>query len=145
MGTGFSPSSELPGSGKACHIEALCARDEAAPEQPRKLSGTGRADCTICRRSEILIPGRTSDWSDLLDICYADGMKTIPAAKFKEQCLAILDNLEPDGVVVTKHGKPVATVTPFHRSGARLIGSLKGKIKINGDIMSTGIRWNAGD
>ncbi len=34
-------------------------------------------------------------------------MKTIGAAKFKEQCLALLDRLDADGLVVTKHGKPV--------------------------------------
>ena len=38
--------------------------------------------------------------------------KAIGAAKFKEQCLAILDSLGPDGIVVTKHGKPVARVLP---------------------------------
>ena len=34
--------------------------------------------------------------------------KTIPAAKFKEQCLALLDRVGPDGIVITKHGRPVA-------------------------------------
>jgi hypothetical protein len=27
--------------------------------------------------------------------------KTIPAAKFKEQCLALLDRVGPDGIVIT--------------------------------------------
>jgi len=40
-------------------------------------------------------------------------MKTIGAAKFKEQCLALLDKLSPEGIVVTKHGKPVARVLPY--------------------------------
>ena len=35
-------------------------------------------------------------------------MKTIGAAKFKENCLALLDQLDPDGLVVTKRGRPVA-------------------------------------
>ena len=30
-------------------------------------------------------------------------MRTIGATKFKEQCLALLDNLGPEGLVVTKH------------------------------------------
>ena len=32
-------------------------------------------------------------------------MKTIGAAKFKEQCLALLDRLDAEGLSVTKHGK----------------------------------------
>ena len=35
-------------------------------------------------------------------------MKQIAAAKFKEQCLAILENVGPEGVIITKRGKPVA-------------------------------------
>jgi prevent-host-death family protein len=69
--------------------------------------------------------------------------KKIGAAKFKEQCLSILDNLEPDGIIVTKHGKPVARVVPVPHSTADLIGSLEGKIEVCGDIMSTGIEWES--
>ena len=69
--------------------------------------------------------------------------KTIGAARFKQQCLSILDQLDPGGIVVTKYGKPVARVLPMPRSHADLIGSLKGKIKVNGDIMSTGETWDA--
>lgn len=70
-------------------------------------------------------------------------MQEISASKFKEQCLALLDNLDKDGLVVTKRGKPVARVIPIRSDSARLIGSLKGKIKILGDVMSTGVKWNA--
>lgn len=72
-------------------------------------------------------------------------MKTIGAAKFKAQCLALLDHLDPDGVVITKHGKPVARVVPYPRSGASLIGSLRDRIEIRGDLMSTGVAWEAAD
>jgi hypothetical protein len=72
-------------------------------------------------------------------------MKKIAAAKFKEQCLAILDQLGPDGIVVTKHGKPVAKVVPFGRASADLIGVLRDKLVVRGDIMTTGVRWNAQD
>ena len=68
---------------------------------------------------------------------------TIGAARFKEQCLALLDRLGPDGLVITKHGKPVARVLPFDQDPASLIGSLRDELKIKGDIMSTGIRWDA--
>ena len=70
-------------------------------------------------------------------------MKTIGAAKFKEQCLALLDRLDAEGLVVTKHGKPVARVVPYEQQWADMIGSLQHKIEIRGDILSTGVRWNA--
>lgn len=70
-------------------------------------------------------------------------MRTLNASKFKEQCLAILDHLEPEGVVVTKHGKPVAKLIPFASGCADLIGCMKDEIKIKGDILSTGLTWDA--
>lgn len=70
-------------------------------------------------------------------------MKTVGAAKFKEQCLSILDHLDPEGLVITKHGKPVAKLIPFERQSASLIGSLKGKIKVHGDVLGTGVSWDA--
>ena len=70
-------------------------------------------------------------------------MRHIAAAKFKEQCLALLDDVDPDGIVITKRGKPVAKLIPLTTDSASLIGSLRGKLRIKGDIMSTGARWNA--
>lgn len=69
-------------------------------------------------------------------------MKTIGAAKFKEQCLALLDRLDVEGLVVTKHGKPVARVIPYDQQCADLIGSLRDKIKVRGDLLTTGTRWD---
>ncbi len=70
-------------------------------------------------------------------------MMEVNASKFKEQCLALLDNLDPEGIVITKHGRPVARVIPANADCAGLIGSMKGKIQVKGDILSTGIRWHA--
>ena len=70
-------------------------------------------------------------------------MKTIGAAKFKEQCLALLDRLDAEGLIVTKHGKPVARVVPYDQQCADLIGSLQHKIKIQGGILTTDVHWNA--
>ena len=70
-------------------------------------------------------------------------MKTVAAAKFKEQCLALLDRVAADGILITKHGKPVAKLMPVHTASADLIGSFKGQIKIKGNISTTGIKWNA--
>ena len=70
-------------------------------------------------------------------------MEQINASKFKEQCLALLDNLDPEGIVITKHGKPVARLIPASSDCADLIGSLKHKIKVHGDILSAGVKWDA--
>jgi antitoxin (DNA-binding transcriptional repressor) of toxin-antitoxin stability system len=72
-------------------------------------------------------------------------MKTVAAAKFKEQCLFLLDHLDPEGIVVTKHGKPVAKVLPIERASADLIGALRHRIEILGGLESTGLTWEAGD
>ena len=65
------------------------------------------------------------------------------ASKFKEQCLALLDHVDQEGIIITKHGKPVAKVIPIRSSCAELIGSMKGKIKVKGNIFSTGLKWDA--
>ena len=70
-------------------------------------------------------------------------MKTMGAAKFKEQCLSVLDRVDPDGVVITKHGKPVAKLIPISTDGMALIGALKGKLHIRSDILSTNLDWDA--
>ena len=71
-------------------------------------------------------------------------IKTISASEFKAKCLQIFDELEADGIVVEKRGKPVARVIPMGRvDNSALIGSMKGTIKLSGDIFSTGVKWNA--
>jgi antitoxin (DNA-binding transcriptional repressor) of toxin-antitoxin stability system len=54
-------------------------------------------------------------------------MKTVPAAKFKEQCLALLDRVDPDGILITK--QPVAKLVPVHTDNANLIGKDQGKYR----------------
>jgi antitoxin (DNA-binding transcriptional repressor) of toxin-antitoxin stability system len=65
------------------------------------------------------------------------------ASKFKEQCLTVLDHLDPEGLIITKHGKPVARLIPADSACRELIGSMKNKIRIRGSILSTGIEWDA--
>ena len=72
-------------------------------------------------------------------------MKRIGAAKFKEQCLALLDQLDAEGLVVTKRGRPVARVLPYESQEGDLIGSLRNKLKVKGNIFTTGLRWDADD
>lgn len=44
--------------------------------------------------------------------------KTMGVARFKEQCLALIDALDAEGIVITKHGKPVRpTVCAARRWG----------------------------
>lgn len=69
--------------------------------------------------------------------------KFIGAAKFKEQCLALLDSVGPEGIVITKHGKPVARLVPVESESKELLGALEGALIIKGDIFSTGVAWDA--
>ena len=46
--------------------------------------------------------------------------KTMGASEFKEKCLAVLEEVGPEGVVITKHGKPVAKLIPVEASFADL-------------------------
>ena len=70
--------------------------------------------------------------------------KTIPASEFKAKCLKILDSLGPEGLTVTKRGQPVARVMPVMPTDiAKYYGCMKGKIKIKGDIFTTGAKWDA--
>ena len=70
-------------------------------------------------------------------------MKQIGAAKFKEQCLSLLDRVGPDGIVITKRRRPVAQLIPIRTDSAGLIGAFKGRLKVKGNILSTGLRWDA--
>lgn len=70
-------------------------------------------------------------------------MQQMNASKFKEQCLNVLDHLDPEGLIITKHGKPVARLIPADSGCRELIGSMRDKIRIHGGILSTGIEWDA--
>lgn len=69
--------------------------------------------------------------------------RTLTATEFKTKCLRILEDLGPEGVIVTKRGQPIARVTPVTTARhEEFYGSLQGKIKIKGNIFSTGTKWN---
>ncbi len=70
-------------------------------------------------------------------------MKTLNVSEFREQCLGLLDKLPPEGVLITRRGKPIARVTPVRKNNADLIGSMAGMFEIHGDIFSTGEKWDA--
>jgi len=70
--------------------------------------------------------------------------KQVAATEFKAKCLKILDELGPEGIVITKRGQPVAKLTPLRLvDNSKLIGSMKGQVIIRGDIFSSGRKWNA--
>lgn len=86
-------------------------------------------------------------------------MKKIEVGEFKERCLDLLDNLDDNGLIVTRHGAPVARVFPYaHDDGdmitdrdgdliagsdGDLIGSLRNELKIKGDVFTIGCAWKA--
>lgn len=69
--------------------------------------------------------------------------RRIGAAAFKEKCLSLLDEVGPDGIVITKHGKPVARLVPIADESRNLIGALEGELEIRGDLLTTGLDWDA--
>jgi prevent-host-death family protein len=71
---------------------------------------------------------------------------TVPASKFKEQCLALLDRVARTkvAIVVTKHGKPVARVVPLDEPRRRpLAGSVTFLTKSDDELFSTGEVWES--
>ena len=70
--------------------------------------------------------------------------KVLTASEFKTKCLRILDDLGPQGIVITKRGRPVAKVIPVGSvDNSKLIGLMKGKVIIRGNIFSSGRKWDA--
>lgn len=65
-------------------------------------------------------------------------MKTIAAAKFKAQCLRIMDEVHDRrvSVLITKKGRPVAKLVPADAVPKNIFGALRGVIEIVGDIES---------
>jgi prevent-host-death family protein len=65
-------------------------------------------------------------------------MKTIAAGAFKVHCLKVMDEVQSkrQAVLITKRGKPVAKLVPVEKEKDDIFGFYKGKIKINGDIVS---------
>ena len=70
--------------------------------------------------------------------------RTITATEFKAKCLRLLENLDSRGLIVTKRGRPVARVLPVSLpANADVVGSMRDKIRVKGDLFSTGIDWDA--
>jgi prevent-host-death family protein len=72
--------------------------------------------------------------------------RLVMASKFKQQCLALLDEVARTkvGLVVTKRGKPVARVVPVTEEGRNrpTFGSVTLLATDDADYFSTGERWD---
>jgi prevent-host-death family protein len=66
-------------------------------------------------------------------------MKEIAISEFKAKCLALIDQVQKTKkpILITRFGKPVAEVIPpSPKPTADWLGSMKGSMKILGDIVS---------
>lgn len=71
---------------------------------------------------------------------------SIPAAVFQVECLKLLDEVARTGrpIVITKHGRPVAQLTPVAAAPRSLFGYMQNTVSINGDVVAPmGPRWSA--
>lgn len=71
-------------------------------------------------------------------------MKEIPVGKFKSECLSILGKVheKEESYVLTKHGKPIARVIPYHKVTAN--NPLKDSIVFQKDIVEPlGEQWES--
>ena len=67
------------------------------------------------------------------------------AAKFKNQCLAVLDRVATTraSVVVTKRGRPVAIVSPVEPAGTYTPSLAGSVLRERGPAYGTGEDWDA--
>ena len=72
-----------------------------------------------------------------------DTKTSITLTRFRREIHSLLENLPPDGLIITNRGRPVAQILPCLMKPEDMIGSLKGEFDIHGDIYSTGITWEA--
>lgn len=73
-------------------------------------------------------------------------IKSIPAGKFKAECLRIMDdvNRTKQSIVITKRDVPVAELIPIDRTHPSVFGCMKGSVEILGDITKpVGEEWDA--
>ena len=64
-------------------------------------------------------------------------MRTMGAAKFKANCLAVMDEVQSkrEPVLLTKNGKPVAKLVPAEEESDPLAIFRTGSFRSNGDLI----------
>jgi prevent-host-death family protein len=69
-----------------------------------------------------------------------DEIETMSISHFKATCLSVLENVRQTGqsVRVTRRGQPMAEIVPVASAGndTTWLGSLRGTIRVYGDIVS---------
>ena len=69
------------------------------------------------------------------------GRKTLPASEFKAHCLRVLDEVATgQEVVITKHGREVAVVSPISGGSQSSYGSWSDLVEVRGDIIQ--VDWS---
>jgi len=68
---------------------------------------------------------------------------SVDIADFKARCLDLLEHVPPEGLIVTRHGQPIARILRYLQTAAACIGSLQRSLTIADDLFSTGETWNA--
>lgn len=71
---------------------------------------------------------------------------TIPVGEFKAKCLKLLNEVaeKRTTLVITKRGQPVARVVPTPVKQQSIVGSMKGSVLWEGDIISPiDVEWDA--
>ena len=72
--------------------------------------------------------------------------RTMKASEFKAKCLGLMDEVAENGgeIVITKNGKPVSRLVPYHEKPVTWFGADRGKLEILGDIISPlDVEWEA--
>ncbi len=72
-------------------------------------------------------------------------MQTIKASEFKAKCLHLMNlvNQTNEEIIITKNGKPVSKLVPYHKQVNSLFGLHKNNIKSHDDLISsTGEEWS---
>lgn len=66
------------------------------------------------------------------------GTRTIEASEFRARCLELMDEVAETGeeIVITRHGRPVSRLAPYHRKPRLAFGRNGNHIRILGDIVS---------
>jgi prevent-host-death family protein len=74
-------------------------------------------------------------------------MKKVPLAEFKAHCSRYVEEVADEEIVITKYGKPVAKLVQVEERPDlwAFLGALRGKVYVDpdGDLLSTGVQWNA--
>lgn len=72
--------------------------------------------------------------------------REVSAGEFKARCLALMNEVRDSGgeYIITKRGAPVAKLVPVRIERRPLLGSMKGTVKVLGDIVAPlNEPWNA--